>query len=71
MKAIVLGKKYYLEYPQGSILGSLLFNTFICDLFIMIYDINIANYADNNTSFVSGDTPLNVNIFGKCNQKTF
>ena len=26
----------------------------------MIDDINIANYADDNTPFVSGDTPLNV-----------
>ena len=26
----------------------------------MIDDINIANYADNNTSFVSGGTPLSV-----------
>ena len=26
----------------------------------MIEDINIANYADDNTPFVSGDTPLNV-----------
>ena len=41
-------------------LGPLLFNIFLCDLFIMIDDINIANYADNNTSFVSGGTPLSV-----------
>ena len=46
--------------PQGSILGPLLFNIFICDHFIMIHDINIANYADDNSPFVSGDTPLNV-----------
>ena len=26
----------------------------------MIHDINIANYADDNTPFVSGHTPLNV-----------
>ena len=26
----------------------------------MTDDINIANYADGNTPFVSGDTPLNV-----------
>ena len=26
----------------------------------MIDDINIANYADDNTLFVLGDTPLNV-----------
>ena len=37
----------------------------------MIDGINIANYADNNIPFVSGDTPLNVNIFGKCDRKTF
>ena len=46
--------------PQGSILGPLLFNIFICDLLIMMDDINIANYADDTTPFVSGDTPLNV-----------
>ena len=40
--------------------GPLLFNIFICDLFVMIHDIDIANYADDNTHFVSDDTPLNV-----------
>ena len=39
---------------QGSILGPLLSNIFICDLFIMIDNINIVSYADDNTSFVSG-----------------
>ena len=35
--------------PQGSILGSLLFNIFLCDLFQFFPDLNIANYADDNT----------------------
>ena len=48
------------EVPHRPILGPLLFNIFICDLFIMIDDFNIANYADDNTPFVSGDIPLNV-----------
>ena len=43
-----------------TILVPLLFNIFTCDLFIMTDDINIANYADNNTPFVSGGVPLSV-----------
>ena len=31
--------------PQGSILGSLLFNIHLADLFLIMDDINITNYA--------------------------
>ena len=37
--------------PQVSILGALLFNTFLCDLFLFLRDIPVANYADDNTPY--------------------
>ena len=36
---------------QGSILGPLLFNIFICDMFYFLEDYEIANYADDTTPY--------------------
>lgn len=35
--------------PQQSILGPLLFNSFLCELFLFLPEVGIVNYADDDT----------------------
>lgn len=53
---------------QGSILGPLLFNTFLCDFFLFTYGTDIANYADDNTPYSSESTTCK---FIECLQECF
>ena len=39
--------------PQGSILGSLLFNVILCGLFLIMKETRFTIYAADNTSYVT------------------
>ena len=40
--------------PQGSILVPILFKVFLCDVFFMLDNTDIASYADDNTPYSGG-----------------
>ena len=42
--------------PQGSILGPLLFNIFLCDLFFITKETDFSSYADGKTPYRTADT---------------
>ena len=41
--------------PQGSILRPLLFNIFLCDLFLIMKETSFASYAHDKTSYVTAE----------------
>ena len=46
--------------PQGSILGLLLLNIHMCDLFFVVKSIDIASYAYNTTPYVCLEDPIEI-----------
>ena len=53
--AYSLWEEIFSGAPQGSILGSLLFNIFLCDLFLTIEGNYFTHYADDTTPYVIGN----------------
>ena len=41
--------------PQGLILGSLLLNIFLADLFFIVNSMVIVNYTDDNMSYATAN----------------
>ena len=62
---IALGQKLTTGVPQGSILGSLLFDTYVCDLFDSNNAFYFANYADDNTPYITGKSTNSWKYFKK------
>ena len=62
-KSFIFTNNLYIKkghYKKHFILRPLLFAIFMCNLFFIVKEIDFAIYANNNSPFVSGDTPDDV-----------
>ena len=53
-------EKILSSVPQGSIVGPILFNIFMCGMFLILKTIGFTGYADDNTPFVVRENTTNV-----------
>ena len=49
-------KEKFYGIPQGSILGPLIFNIFLCDLIYLMEGVVVASSADDTTSYSATKT---------------
>ena len=49
-------KDIFYGIPQGSILGPLIFNIFLCDLFYFLKGVSVASYANDTTPYTGNKT---------------